>query len=542
MKRAPVAAGVVGFVLTVISSELLDDHFGRITLGYQWATYGDMPFRDFFDPGLFGAAAWSAVGLVATRGSLLGEVILDAAAIGLGWAVTCALAARAARSVTAGVLAAIISFAAGVRLYDYDKVLSYPTGLWACWHYADRPSARRAAASGLIIGFAALLRYDTALYLGSAWAVTLLSVHRCASRPLFRDAAVSLAAAGCLAVPVLLWLHSMVGLPDAIDQIASYARIERNRSQLFEWTAILQDGVAREAWTQIMRRGPAAGFVYVGIAMLVPLAIAITVARRSRSTGHSDAIDMPHVLAAATLCALLGVFVLRDPLPARFGGVLPIVCVLAACAAGPQPSRRWSARTVTAIVACGMAIAVWQAGEIPERIRNMGLERGPKPFLAGTRARLSMLPAKPPALGLMPGGDRSRSLAWYLRQCTRPDDAVMVTWFGPHFYYFAQRRFAGGIWAFFGDHWVSDGRQRQVIARMRQRPPAIVVVDRDRDFSAVYALIAEYLHQEYRVAGRTDFDLRQDPRFQIHVPVNSTWDTRDPVWRLPCRSNSPVSP
>ncbi|HXG86949.1 MAG TPA: hypothetical protein VNJ02_01330 [Vicinamibacterales bacterium] len=531
----PIAVGVIASALTIVSGDLLDDHFGRITLGYQWLTYGDRPFRDFFDPGLFGAAAWSAIAFVATGGSLAGEVWFDSIAIGTGLAITCALATRATNSSSWGVFAASLSFACGIRLYDFDKVLSYPAGLWACWHYADRPSTQRAALGGLCIAAAALLRYDTAVYLGAAWAVTLLAVHRTAWRTLFSSALISVAAGVALAGPVVYWIHSLVGLPEAIDQVLTYARIERSRSELFDWAPLLREGSASEAWFSIMRRGRATGSVYLALAMLVPLALATAWQMRGRFAPGSVA--SAHRLAAATLLGLLVVFILRDPLPARLGSVLPIGAVVAACVLGPTRPSRKSVAMLVAVVACMVAGVVSTAGEIDQRLRSTGIDRGPQAFWAATKWRVSNLASVPPALGLMPGGDRSRNLAWYLRRCTAPTDSVMITWFGPQIYYFAQRRFGGGAWAFFGDHWASTDRQSQVIARLRQRPPSVVIRDRDREqeFLSSYPQIADYLNRTYRVGGVTDFDLRQHRQFTILVPAGSDWTSKELVWGLPCR-------
>lgn len=536
LRVSAVIVGSIAFALTTASGELLDDHFGRIVLGYQWLMFGDVPFRDFFDPGLFGAAAWSAVALAASQGTLLGEIVLDSAAIGVGLAITSALAARATQSVALGAFAALISFAAGVRLYDYDKVLSYPIGLWACWYFADFPTRWRSALAGFVIGFTALLRYDTALYLGSAWTVTLLTVHRSDIRLLVRHAGISALAAACLGIPVLWWLHSLSGLPDVIDQISSYAQIERRRTQLFDWSRIGDDRFAADVWTGVMRRGRAGGYLFIGIVMLVPLSIGMSLFRHLRSRPHPGRIVVPHVLSAAVLCGLVATFVLRDPLAARFGGVLPIACVLAACVVGPV--RYGIQRTATLALACGVVICVVLAGEIRERVDDLDLERGPVAALTRVRSRWSMLRASPPALGLMPGGDRSRSLAWYLRNCAGVGETVMVTWFGPQIYYFAQRPFGGGAWAFFGGHWNSGHRQQQIVARMRMRPPSLVILDRDNSasFRTVYPIVDAYLRQQYRVGGQTDFDLRRDSRFDILVHVDSlAWDARDPVWGLPCR-------
>ena len=51
------------------------------------------------------------------------------------------------------------------RTYDYDKVLFYPVGLWGCWRYIDRPTARSIVVVAAIVVLGGLCRYDTAVYL-----------------------------------------------------------------------------------------------------------------------------------------------------------------------------------------------------------------------------------------------------------------------------------------------------------------------------------------------------------------------------------------
>ena len=46
-----VAVWGLGFVFTLATYTFSDDHFGRISPARQIARYGELPFRDYFDPG-----------------------------------------------------------------------------------------------------------------------------------------------------------------------------------------------------------------------------------------------------------------------------------------------------------------------------------------------------------------------------------------------------------------------------------------------------------------------------------------------------------
>ena len=53
-----------------------DDHFGRISPARQIARYGELPFRDFFDPGYFLTELASAAVQRVFGDNLLGEMLL----------------------------------------------------------------------------------------------------------------------------------------------------------------------------------------------------------------------------------------------------------------------------------------------------------------------------------------------------------------------------------------------------------------------------------------------------------------------------------
>ena len=64
-----------------LTVEMLDDHFDRISRGRQILVYGERPFVDFLDPGYFLTLYTSAAALAISGGSLLGEAVIDSAAI-----------------------------------------------------------------------------------------------------------------------------------------------------------------------------------------------------------------------------------------------------------------------------------------------------------------------------------------------------------------------------------------------------------------------------------------------------------------------------
>lgn len=139
---------------------------------------GDLPFRDFNEPGaplmtLSSAAVqwWLGYNLF---GHALHTLIALAVAVGIGvW-----LCARVTGRVWPGALFGLLIVALGPRPYNYAKLLFTALGLWLCWRYVDRPLRARLLAIGACIGIAFLFRHDFVVYLGVLAASTVLLVHR----------------------------------------------------------------------------------------------------------------------------------------------------------------------------------------------------------------------------------------------------------------------------------------------------------------------------------------------------------------------------
>ena len=182
-----------------------NDEFGYLARGRQMQS-GELPFRDFNDPGwiltdtLSGAAQWLG------GYNLRSEALLTIGMLSLGAAITFVLARRAAGSTLAALLALVVHIALDARHYNYPKIVLYAAGLALAWAYVDWPRRGRLAALGALLGIAFLFRHDNIVYLGAFILLTIGLVHRKS----MRDALVAVAGAGAVAaafiVPFLLFL------------------------------------------------------------------------------------------------------------------------------------------------------------------------------------------------------------------------------------------------------------------------------------------------------------------------------------------------
>src|SRR5688500_10544538 len=86
------------FTLHLGFLEIYNDHFDRIARGRQIARYGELPFRDFLDPGYFLTEFASAAVQRIAGDSLLGEMLLSGVFMATGAVVVTLLALRVSQS------------------------------------------------------------------------------------------------------------------------------------------------------------------------------------------------------------------------------------------------------------------------------------------------------------------------------------------------------------------------------------------------------------------------------------------------------------
>jgi hypothetical protein len=153
------------FLVRFLTVEFSNDHFVHLSRGRQ-ILLGDVPDRDFFDPGLFLQYYASAAALTLSGGTLLGEAILTSSAIALGAALTFVLAATLSASTTLGLAAAVAAAATAPRLYSYPKVFLFVLALVCAHVYARTPSKGGLVTLAAVTVIAFLFRHDHGVYIG----------------------------------------------------------------------------------------------------------------------------------------------------------------------------------------------------------------------------------------------------------------------------------------------------------------------------------------------------------------------------------------
>lgn len=219
--------------------------------------------------------------------------------------------------------------------------------------------------------------------------------------------------------------------------------------------------------------------------------------------------------AAASMAVLLSLIVIetlvRGSPDSRLPDVSATVAITMAWAAGRwvrgAASRGRTALRVAAVTILG-CLLLWSTGTYARAGETLDATRllvGPSAVLdrfQGMRARLRRAPIE--EWDETAGG--YRGLTRYASACTLPEDRLLVTWFEPIVYVYADRDFAGGR-VFFDGGWHDSTRDQQfTVDRLRrQRVPVVFIRDEfDLMFRKYFPLVAAYVDANYVRTAPTD--------------------------------------
>ena len=206
-----------------------NDEFGYLARARQ-IQVGEVPFRDFNDPGWFLTDYLAAAAQWIGGYNLRSEALLTVGMLALGAALIFLLARRAAGSALAGLTAVAIQVAIEPRHYNYPKIVLYAAGVTCAWAYVDKPGRGRLIAFGVLAGVASLFRHDHVVYLGALGLMTVALVHRAAPREGLRAAALLAAVViGCVA-PFLVFLEASGGVGEYFRTALIYVTRDAERT------------------------------------------------------------------------------------------------------------------------------------------------------------------------------------------------------------------------------------------------------------------------------------------------------------------------
>ena len=219
--------------------------------------------------------------------------------------------------------------------------------------------------------------------------------------------------------------------------------------------------------------------------------------------------EWEHLKIAAVLlvATVAGVGFIREPLAIRVADAFIAPLVLMAWWAGRACRSRTSPRTWVPVVA--MCMTIYAGSLVARSAVVIGDARSRLTELTRARVIARQLTTTPPFDSWPAVASAKYGAAKYVRACTPPDEPLLVLWFAPDLYYYADRPFAGRFGFYMEGYWASPLQQRLNIEALERSRPAIALMEDGRDVTDLYTfpLVLDFLAREYREVGRvTSYD------------------------------------
>ena len=526
VRAATLAVFAITWIFRWLTIDFTNDHFVHLSRARQ-ILLGELPVRDFFDPGLPLHYFASAAALAVSGQNLLGEAILTVTLVALGAALTFYLAARTSRSVLLALLATFIAIVLFPRLYNYPKVFLYPLALASVWHYLNRRNTASLILIGLVTAIATLLRLDHGVYIAIAVTVALVLANLDQLRKLPAALGRVAGAGAVIVLPFFLFVQMNGGIPSLLaDTRAQQASVASARVLAVPFTAA----------AGVLNPANAMAWLYY-TTILVPVAAAVILLLRWRR-GTLDLRERVTIGAAIAMCLVIDQALMRESPDSRLPDVAGPTFVIAAWITGYglRATQRGAQLVVGVVAGCLWLVTLWSAttfGNIGERLSATGLPAG----AAATAERFSQVSAwmrmRPIDYYAPTGSTGVRALTRYVLECTRPADRILAGSFEPQIFFYSERAFAGGqVYLKGGWHESRDAQQLTVARLQRQRVPIVLINLLTEAEVKGFSIVYQYIEKNYREVFRGN--LGSGPGYAVlvkgDVPIRGTY----PSLGLPC--------
>jgi hypothetical protein len=482
--------------------DLPNDHYMHLAWAQQ-LLFGEMPGRDFVDPGMPLTYALSALVQTISSGPF-SEAVMCCLMLALAAAVTFLVISDLTGSIAAGLAGAFVEVALYPRLYSYPKILVPAVALLLIQRYVWRPGRVPLVLMAIWTAVAVLLRHDLGVYAAAGCGAALIWMHWENRAELARAVGWYAAAVIVVMIPYVVFVQWTEGLTEHFHEAVEFARGEAHQRFLAPPPFPFLDNPAGfGAWSA---DDSAVLLFYVAhLAAVVALVLLV------KSTSRRPAIG-----AALAMLVLYLVVVLRHPIVSRIQDVAALLAIVGVWSV-VESRRHGVAAFVIAIAVGAVSIAgIWQLGSLTERLKDTRVADGldtMKRTIEGVKDTGTRWPWE----RFWPAGELPEAIR-YLNACTSPDDAVLLTWAAPEYYFFAKRRFGAGHALFLPpDAFATPHDQDRMLARMRgQRLPIVLINEtRRKEFADTYGEVDRYLQQEYVAAGH--FPIREGSEVTIAV-------------------------
>ncbi len=534
---AVIAFLAFGFRLILVR-DLTNDHYMHLAWAQQ-VLFGEVPGRDFVDPGMPLMYTLSALVQWISRGPF-SEAVLDCALLAVASAVTFVVTAELTGSILVGMIASLFEIVVYPRLYSYPKILVPTVVLLLLQRYIRRPDRRTIVLLALWTAVAVLLRHDLGVYAAAGIGVGLAWTHHAAWKQGLRALLEYGASVIVAMIPYVVFVQWSEGLIEHFHEALEFAKGEAHERFLSPPPfAFIGDPSGFSAWSKM----DSAVLLFYAAHLLAIAAAVLLITRREPRTERN-----PVLGAALMMLVLYLVVVLRHPIDSRILDVGAFLAIMGAwvlvetgrraAASLSRGSRAARVASVTALLS-GLAVAaasvasIWDLGNITLRIQETRVTDGlglMERTLKGVKDTGTVWPWE----RFWPAGELPEAVR-YLNACTTPDDAVLLTWAAPEYYYFSERRFGAGHALFLPpDAFTTPHDQERMLARLRAQHVPIVLINETRraEFANAYRAVDDYLRQEYVEVGR--FQIREGSDVAIAIRRDSTPGRTYGAERWPC--------
>jgi hypothetical protein len=560
-----IIVGLVAFGFRLIDvRDLSNDHYMHLAWAQQ-VLFGEVPGRDFVDPGLPLMYTLSAIVQWLSPGPFA-EAALSCALLGLAAAITCIVATNLTGSLLLGVSAALLEIVLYPRLYSYPKILVPAVELLLVQQYVRRPGRLGLVLLAVWADVAVLLRHDLGIYAAAGTGVALVWTHWRARTAMVRALLEFAAAAIVVMIPYVAFVQWSEGLPRHVHEALEFAKGEAHQRFVSPPPfAFVSDPGGLSAWSKV----DSAVFLFYAAHLLALAALVLLILRRERRTERS-----PTIGAAFAMLVLYLVIVLRHPIDSRIQDVAALLAILGAWVISDLGHRALARRSVgegglarrsvgedelahrsrgeggthrrpIAVAGLVLALAVtagslaslWDLGNIGLRLQETRVTDGVD-TMRRTLVGVKETGTEWPWERFWPAGELPDAVR-YLNACTAPDDTVLLTWAAPEYYYFARRKFGAGHALFLPpDAFTTIDDQHLMLARMRAEHIPVVLINETRrgEFAGAYGEVDRYLRQEYTPAGH--FQIRDGSDVTVAIRRGLKPERTYGAERWPCGFDS----
>jgi hypothetical protein len=235
--------------------------------------------------------------------------------------------------------------------------------------------------------------------------------------------------------------------------------------------------------------------------LAVSAATAVVLARGPSANSPLGPWERVKIAAVLIIAILTFVGFVRQTLDARIADAVVAPVVLGAWLASRwlDGSSAWRAGRIVRVAALTAVVLV-----ITRSVVVAGGVPAPRDLPDAYRGLWTQLSVSPPFNVWPAAGSVDYQVVRYVRRCTGSSEPLLVLWFAPELYYYADRPFAGRLGAYMKGYYTSDTNQRKNIAALeRDRPPlAIMEAGREQTDLATHPLVLSYLAEHYHELGR----------------------------------------